>query len=127
MSAIAQEKLYLDFIAAGYIEGFDPVRVPHPHEYTALYKSFKHEVDGEKHNAYLLSVRVYDMHRLKNYPRVNTHLPRWNFEANVAFSGSECEGMEPIPSTHISFVVESVEQAENHARRMWIAMGQTTE
>lgn len=127
MSAVAQLPIYKDFIAAGYIEGSDLSRIPNPHEYATLCKSFKHEVDGESLKAYLLKIRVYDMHRLKNYPRVDTKLPRWNFEANVQFHGSVCEGLEPIPTTTVSFVVESVEQAENHARRLWLAMGQTTE
>ena len=123
--SILEEGLAAEFIAAGYTEYSDSTRMPSPQEYANLAR--KVYIGADKEHAYTIQVRVYDMHRLSNYPRIATSCPRWIFEAHIQYYGSTCEGLEPVPTTNVSFVVESVMQTENHARRMWIAMGQTTE
>jgi hypothetical protein len=114
-----------EFIAAGYKEFSDATRRPEPHEYASLHKRFYTEVDDKGYRAYSIEIRVYDMHRISNYPRVDTQMPRWILEAHVRFYGNGLAGADEIPSTDIHFVAKDVALTEAHAARMWHAMGRT--
>lgn len=118
-----QNNLYTEFVQAGFHPYVDIVRKPHEHECAALARSYRHEVDGEKAHAYSIVIRIFDMYRIPNYPKVPEQ--RYIFEAHVSYY--RLLGDVELPATNVHYVVKSVREATDHAYRLWVAMGQSTE
>lgn len=120
---VSKDSLHKNFLAEGFTEFTDPLEPMHVHAAGPSLKSKFHDIDTREHS-YTIVIAVFDLHKIPNYPR---NQKRFVYEATVRYYGNGMVGDDEIPQTTISYTVNSVKQATDHAYRMWQAMGRTTE
>lgn len=123
MLDLMKDPLYVALMDNGFTHFVNPLEPLHAHAACEpAMKKFYEKASGE--HSYTMEVGIFDLHKIPKYPR--TH-KRFVFEVTIRFYGNNAEGDSEIPQTTVTYVMTSYKQATDHAKRLWGAMGHTTE